>query len=156
MKLTTHCTLVLLLGFLTATANASKPVEEDYLAVTTRPYFHPAYEFEDGRAGGWCFDTALFRLDNDDIRQVSIEEKIRDQKLKTVIPELAGYPDKPTLTETFDQHDGRRTFCLPYILRGPALDELSASARFIFPGNPQPVELQSIETEAEAVPGFRF
>ncbi|MET4695514.1 hypothetical protein [Endozoicomonas lisbonensis] len=157
MKKSTPGALTLVLSLLSVTLHAaSLPIEERYVAVTTRPYFHPAYEFGDGRAGGWCFDTALFRLDGDDIQQVSIEGKIHSQQLTDVIPDLDGYPDKPVPTETFDQHDGRRTFCAPYILRGPDLSELSASARYIFSDKHQQAELHSIATEAEAVPSFRF
>ena len=138
------------------TVESASAINKDYLAVTTQPYFHPAYEFEDGRAGGWCIDTALFEIKGDDVQQVSIENKLHNDRLHDVILELDGYPEGERLTETFDQYDGRRTFCVPYILRGPELSDLSASTRFIFVKNDQQVELHSIATEADAAPSFRF
>ena len=145
---------LLLAGALFISTEAIATGIDQYVAVTTRPYFHPAYEFEDGRAGGWCADTALFEVTEDDVQQVSIESKLRAGQLQNVSLDLTGYPETETMVETFDQYDGRRTFCVPYILRGPKLSQLSASTRFVFNKDGQPIELISIKSEAEAVPGF--
>ncbi|GAA4894986.1 hypothetical protein [Ferrimonas pelagia] len=136
--------LAILSGLLWAfCASALGAAHVEYVAVTGEPYLHAAYEFDDSRAGAYCADVALFERTEDGFEQQSIAGLLAQGTLKQVELYLHGYQAhrqyEGRIKEHFDQPDGRRTFCLPYLHRGFGNEGLMAASR---------VELTGVKTKA--------